>query len=131
MSAINWMEVFGWDKGNLEDLRFVGYAYLKQGKYDIAITLFKALIVLDPHNAYDLQTLGALFLEQGNHLLALSYLERSLKIEPNHPFALLNRSKALFGLGYKRQAMTAARSLEKTPDPRIADGAFSLILSHS
>ena len=131
MSDINWLDVLGWGSDELEDLRFVGYAYIKQGKYDIAITFFKALVVLSPGTAYDLQSLGALYLEKGNNLIALSYLERSLKAEPNHPIALLNRAKALFGLGYKRQAMTAARALEKDPDEKISNQASSLILAFS
>ena len=131
MSDVNWLEVLGWGADELEDLRFVGYAYVKQGKYDIAITFFQSLVVLKPDNAYDLQTLGAIYLEKGNNLMALSYLERSLKVEPNHPFALLNRATALFGLGYKRQAMTAARSLSTNPDTQIADQASSLILAFS
>ncbi len=131
MSDINWLEVLGWSSDELEDLRFVGFSYLKQGHYDIAITFFKSLVVLNPENAYDLQTLGALYLEKGNNLMALSYIERSLKVEPNHPLALLNRAKALFGLGYKRQAVTAARSLESNPEKKIADQASSLILAFS
>ncbi len=131
MSDVNWLEVLAWSADELEDLRFVGFAYLKQGKYDIATTFFKALVVLNPQNAYDLQTLGALYLEQGNNLMALSYLERSLKIEPGHSMTLLNRAKALFGLGYKRQGMSAARSLEKDLDPKIANQAASLILAYT
>lgn len=131
MSNVNWLEVLDWSLDELEDLRFVGYSYLKQGKYDIAITFFKALVILNPESAYDLRTLGALFLQQGNNLMALNYLERALKIEPNHDNTLINRAKALFGLGYRRQAMMQVHSLEKNPDPKIASEASSLILAYS
>jgi tetratricopeptide (TPR) repeat protein len=131
MSEIDWLDVLDWDKEELEDLRFVGYSYLKQGKYDISITFFKALVILNPNNAYDLRTLGALYLQKGNNLMALNYLEKALKLEPNHDETILNRIKALFGLGYKRQAMSQAQALEKNPNPEIANQASSLILANS
>jgi tetratricopeptide (TPR) repeat protein len=131
MSQANWLEVLGWESQQLEDLRFVGYAYVKQGKYDIATTFFEALIALAPDTPYDLQTLGALYLQQGNNLLALNYIEKALKIESGHLPTLLNRTKALFALGYKRQALVQARNLEKSADPRIAEQASALILAYS
>ena len=48
MGRINWRDKLGWDEDQLEDLRFAGYAYLRQGKYDIALAFFEALTVLDP-----------------------------------------------------------------------------------
>src|SRR5436190_1176214 len=105
MSRTNWLDVLGWGNEEIEDLRFVGYSYIKQGRYDIATTFFEALVVLSSKNPYDLQTLGALYLQKGNNLMALNYIEQALKIEPDHPPTLLNRTKALFALGYKRQAL--------------------------
>ena len=131
MSSINWLEVLGWGKDQVEDLRFVGYSYLRQGKYDLALTFFQALVVLNPISAYDLQTLGALYLQMGNNLMALNFLERALKVEPNHPSTLLNRVKALFALGYKRQAMVQAKSLETNTEPQIANQAAALILAYT
>lgn len=131
MSDINWLEVLDWGKDELEDLRFVGYSYLKQGKYDIALTFFEALAVLNPKNAYDLQTLGALYLQVGNNLMALNYIERSLKIDPNHLPTKLNRAKALFSLGYKRQGQREAEGLVKVEDPAISDGASALLLAYT
>lgn len=131
MSKVDWLEVLDWSADEMEDLRFVGYSYLNQGKYDIALTFFKALIILNPNSAYDLRTLGGLYLQTGNNLMALNYLERALKIEPNHEPSLLNRVKALFGLGYKRQAMIQARTLAKHKDPDIANEAEALILAYS
>ena len=58
MSQVDWLSILGWNKDELEDLRFVGYSYIKQGKYDIAITFFEALTILSPESVYDLQTLG-------------------------------------------------------------------------
>ena len=101
----DWMEVLGWGKEDLDDLRFVGYSYIRQGLYDIALQFFEALVVLNPSHAYDLQTLGALYLQKGNNLLALSWIERALKLDPHNLPTLLNRAKVLFALGYKKQAL--------------------------
>ena len=129
MSSVNWLELLGWEKEQLDDLRFVGYSYIRQGKYDIALSFFEALVVLAPESAYDLQTLGAIYLQTGNNLMALNYIERSLRIEPHHEPSLLNRTKALFALGYKRQGLAQAKALEKSNDQQIANHATALILS--
>lgn len=130
MSDVNWLEVLDWGKDELEDLRFVGYSYLKQGKYDIALTFFDALVVLEPDNPYDLQTLGALHLQLSNNLLALNFIERSLKFAPDHLPTRLNRAKALFALGYKRQATRESEELTKCDDLSIADQASALLLAY-
>jgi predicted Zn-dependent protease len=130
MSEINWLEVLDWSGEELEDLRFVGYSYLKQGKYDIALTFFEALAVLNPGNAYDLQTLGAIHLQQNNNLQALNYIERSLKLEPDHLPTKLNRAKALLALGYKRQGVREAEELSKSENSEIADQASALLMAY-
>lgn len=130
MSDINWLEILNWGKEELEDLRFVGYSYIKQGKYDIALSFFEALVTLEPKSPYELQTLGAIHLQQGNNLQALNYLDQALKITPNHLPSLLNRAKALIALGYKKQGLLQARELEKCEDRQIASFARSLILAH-
>lgn len=131
MSTINWLEILGWGSDELEDLRFVGYSYIKQGKYDIAVTFFEALVVLAPESAYDLQTLGGLYLQKNNNLMALNYIERAIALAPDHYPTLLNRTKALFALGYKNQAIAQARTLVKSPDVQIANHASALILAYT
>ena len=131
MSDVNWLEVLDWGGEELEDLRFVGYSYLKQGKYDIALTFFEALAVLNPGSSYDLQTLGALHLQQNNNLQALNYIERSLKIDPDHLPTKLNRAKALLALGYKRQGVREAEELSKSENPEIADQASALLMAYA
>lgn len=131
MSKLNWLEVLGWGKDQLEDLRFVGYSYIKQGKYDAALTFFEALVVLEPESVYDLQTLGALYLEKGNNMMALNYIEKALKLEPNHLPTLLNRTKALFALGYKKQGIDQAMVLQKSADTEVANKASALLLSYT
>lgn len=125
-----WLSILGWNHEDIEDLRFVGYAYLKQGKYDIAITFFEALLVLSPNSAYDLQTLGALYLQTNNNLMALNYLEKALKVDPKHLPTLLNRTKALFALGYKKQGLMQAKMLEKCGQENIALQAQALLMAH-
>ncbi|MCB1109070.1 MAG: type III secretion chaperone [Chlamydiia bacterium] len=131
MSQVNWLEILGWDENELDDLRFVGFSYIKQGKYDIALTFFEALVVLSKNAAYDLQTLGAIHLQLGDNLSALNYLEQAVKIVPDHQPTLLNRVKALFLLGYKRQAFQQGQWLQTHAEKEIADQATALIMAYS
>jgi tetratricopeptide (TPR) repeat protein len=131
MSSIEWSDILGWDNDAVEDLRFLGYSYLKQGKYEIARSVFEALIALSKQNPYDLQTLGGLYLEIGKNLLALNTIEEALKLQPNHPETLLNRAKALFALGYRRQALAQAGALLKDAHPQIASSASALLLAYT
>lgn len=130
MSDMNWLEMLGWDEEEIGDLRYVAYSYIKQGVYDIALTFFDALSVLTPPVPYDLQTIGALHLQLGNGLKALDYLDRALKMEPGHLPTQLNRSKALFMLGYKRQGLVQVLELERCPDQEIASQASALVLAY-
>jgi predicted Zn-dependent protease len=130
MSQVNWVEVLGWSSGELDDLRYVAYSYIKEGVYDVALTIFDALAVLTPPTAYDLQTIGALYLQTNEGLKALDFLDRSLKIDPNHLPSQLNRAKALFMLGYRKQGLTQALHLQTSQDKEIAEQASALILSY-
>ena len=127
---MDWLSVLGWSGEELEDLRFVGYSYIKQGKYDIALKFFEALVILSPQSSYDLQTLGALYLQIGNNLMALNYIEKALKIQPNHAPTLLNRAKVLFALGYKKQGLLQAQALENNLSDLIAGQAQALVLAY-
>jgi tetratricopeptide (TPR) repeat protein len=131
MSSVQWSDVLGWDNEAVEDLRYLGYAYLKQGKYEIARSFFEALITISGQNSYDLQTLGALYLEVGKNLQALNTIEQALKLDPHHPETLLNRAKALFALGYRRQALAQANALLKEPNPIIGNQASALLLAYT
>ena len=130
MSDVNWLNILGWNDSQLEDLRFVGYAYIKQGKYDIALKFFEALVVLNPKSEYDLQTLGALYLQIGNNLSALDFLERAIKVNKDHGPSLLNRAKALFLLGYKKQGIDQVKLLENHPTEEVANQAKALALAY-
>lgn len=130
MQTTNWLQILGWSSQELEDLRFVGYCYIKQGHYHTALTFFEALVVLAPHSLYDIQTLGALYLQVGNNLMALNYLEKAVKLDPTHGPSLLNRSKALLALGYTKQGLLQAKTLESHPENDIARQAAALALAY-
>lgn len=130
MGKIDWKKTLGWSEEHTEDLRYTGYAYLRQGKYDIALSFFEALNVLDD-SSYDAQTIGALYLETGQPEKALKYLEKALKLEADHAPTLLNMCKALFMLGKKEEALKLAAILKNEPEPLIANVAKALLLANS
>jgi tetratricopeptide (TPR) repeat protein len=130
MSKIKWCQKLGWNEEHLEDLRYAGYSYLRQGKYEIAASFFEALAVLDSESAYDSQTLGALYLQMGNPTKALKWLDRALKIETDHAPTLLNLCKALFMLGKKDQGLKLAHILKNEPSLTISNVAKALILAY-
>jgi len=128
---IAWKDLLGWDQEQIDDLRFVGYSYVKQGKYEIALRFFEALITINPLSTYDLQTLGGIHLELGNSLAALDTIEKALKLDASHGSTLLNRIKALFGLGHKREALAEAQKLLAFSDQKIVQEAEALLLAYS
>lgn len=125
------MEKLGWNEDQLEELRFTGYAYIRQGKYDIALDFFKALVVLDPENIYDAQTLGAIYVEQGEPEEAVKALENALKLEGDHTPTLINLCKSLFMAGRTDEGLKLAEILKKDKNPGIASHARALILAFS
>lgn len=130
MSTIDWLKVLGWSEEQLEDLRFAGYAYIRQGKYDIALPIFEALTVINPNDAYDAQTLGAILLQLDKPAKAAKALDRALKLEGDHAPTLLNFTKALFMLGKNEEGLKLAHILKNEPDVRIANAATALILAY-
>jgi tetratricopeptide (TPR) repeat protein len=130
MSKVQWVDLLGWTKEELNDLRFVGYSYIRQGQYEIAKKFFEGLCVLNPESAYDLQTLAAIHLELGDNLKALNYIDKSLAVDPNHAPTLLNKAKALILLGYQKQGLLQAAELKKNKDLKVASQAEALILAY-
>lgn len=130
MGNINWLKELGWNDEQTEDLRNAGYAYIRQGKYEIALPFYNALTVLDPDNAYDAQTLGALYLQLNNPAKALKAFDRALKIEADHAPTLLNVTKALFMLGKTGEGLKLAHILKTEKDPKISNMAKALILAY-
>lgn len=130
MGRVNWCEVLGWNDEQLEDLRYLAYAYIRQGKYDIAIPFFEGLATLDPNSSYDAQTLGALYLQVNEPAKALKYFDRALMLEADHAPTLLNLTKALLMLGKKEEALKLANILKNEPDPAVANVAKALLLAY-
>ena len=131
MSKINWRSQLGWSEEQLDDLRYTGYAYIRQGKYQIALTFFEALHLLNPTNAYDIQILGALYLELKDYPKALRYFDRALQIDKDHVPTLINLSKALISIGKKEEALKLAYRLKNDPNTAVANIAKALILAHA
>ncbi|MBB64928.1 MAG: type III secretion chaperone [Waddliaceae bacterium] len=131
MANKNWSDILGWGEDQVEDLRFTGYAYLRQGKYEIALNFFQALVVLDPLSAYDRQTLGGIYLEMNEIEKAIRELESSLKLEPDHGPTLLNLCKCLLQKGKVKEGLKYARKLRKNEDRYIANMAKALLLAYS
>lgn len=130
MSRINWLEPLGWDDEQLEDLRFTGYAYIRQGKYDIAQPIFETLSILNPESAYDTQTLGAIHLQLGEAEKALKCFDKALKLETDHGPTLLNLVKALFMLNRQDEALKLAYMLKNEENPAVSNVAKALILAY-
>lgn len=131
MGKINWRDKINWTDENSEELRLAAYAYIRQGKYEVAIDFFEALEVLEPESAYDAQTLGALFIQLGNPTKALKCFDRALKLDADHSTTLLNLAKAFFMLGKKEEGLKLASILRNEPDPSISNVAKALIMAYS
>ena len=130
MAKIDWRKRLGWGDDELEDIRNTGYAYISQGKYDVAVPLFGILCVLDPNSAYDAQTLGALHLQLGNADEAVRYLDHALKLDADHAPTLLNLCKARFLQGKREEGLKLAKILAEEEGP-VSDVAEALLLAYS
>ncbi|MEN9653946.1 MAG: hypothetical protein RL235_58 [Chlamydiota bacterium] len=129
LSQIDWSKTLRIKTDEIDDLRYIAYTYIQQGRYDVALNVFDALWVLTTPNAYDLQTLGALHLELGHNQKALELLDLALNQEPGHVLTQLNRAKALFSLGKQEQGLIQAGGLVASGDPAVASQASALILA--
>lgn len=132
MGTINWIEKLGWSDEHIEDLRYTGYSYIRQGKYDIALPFFEALEVLDPSSVYDAQMLGALYLQINQPQKAMKCFDRALKLETtDHGPTLLNLAKTFFSMGRKEEGLKLVHILKNESNPAIANIAKALLLAYS
>lgn len=131
MSNINWLEKLGWTEEHIEDLKYTGYSYIRQGKYEIALAFFKALIVLEPTDAYNFQMMGAIYMQTNQPEEAIMYLQKALKLPGNHGSTLLNLAKAFFTLGNTTEGLKIANILKNDKDPTISNIAKALIMAHT
>lgn len=130
MARINWRESLGWNEEQIEELRYMGFAYIRQGKYDLALPFFEALTVVDPDSAYDAQTLGALYLQLNQPNKALACFDKALKLEADHSPTLLNLAKAFFMIGKKEEGLRLANILKDDPTVMISNSAKALLLAY-
>lgn len=131
MSKIDWLKKLNWDEEHVEDLKYTGYSYIRQGKYDIAMAFFSALIILEPSDPYNLQSMGAIYMQLNQPAEAMKYLERALKLEGKHGPTLLNLAKAFFMLGNKEEGLRIAHLLKKDKDSSLSNIAKALIMAYS
>jgi len=75
--------------------------------------------------------LGAIYLQMGKGLEALQYIDKALSLEPNHFPSLLNRGKALFILGYRKQGIEQMKQLLTCSDKNISSEAEALMITYS
>jgi len=130
MSKIDWRKKLGWGEDQIEDIRYAAYAYIRQGKYDIALPLLEALVIVEPESAYNAQTLGAVYLQLGKASDAIKALDKALKLETDHAPTLLNLTKALFMLGRHAEGLKLAHILRNEKDMQIANAAKALIMAY-
>lgn len=130
MEKIHWAKLLGWEEEQLEDLRHAAFSYIRQGKYDIAIHFFAALVVINPKSAYDAQTLGALYLQVGDADQACRYLDHALKLDGDHAATLLNLCKARFLQGKTDEGLKLAAMLTEE-ESSISNVAKALQLAYS
>lgn len=128
---ISWSSLLEWDDDTLHELRCIGYAYLKQGKYETAKIFFEGLLALGSTEVYDKQTLGAIHLQKGNGKKALEYLEEALEIDPSHEATCLNHLKALFMCGQNARGIALSKQLTKTAHASVANQASALLMAYS
>jgi len=127
---MDWQNYLELSDESLDDLRSVGYLYAKQGCFDIALDFFSALLILNPGNTYDESMVGALYLEKGKYLEALEHLDSVLKVEPKNYLVLLNKTKTLFSLGYRTEALAIAKMLSNCPSKKLSSQANALLESY-
>lgn len=126
---MDWLTYLGWSKSTLSEIRAVGYAYICEGKYDIALDFFRAANILSNQDVYDVEMLGAIHLEMGKNMEALQLFEEALRKNPSNLNTQLNRAKALFVLGYTKQAISQTKTLLLSDQKDISSKAQSLLLS--
>ncbi|WP_108624336.1 tetratricopeptide repeat protein [Candidatus Similichlamydia epinepheli] len=128
-----WRDLLGFSEEQVQDLRFTGYFYIRQGKYEIARSFFEALVIFQSQeltskqDVYDFKTLGALYLELGKYRRALRYLDRALKFDPEDWTTRLNRLYCLFSINRIQEGLKDAEEVRKSNFPEIAGAAAALM----
>ncbi|MEC8306917.1 MAG: tetratricopeptide repeat protein, partial [Chlamydiota bacterium] len=95
----------------LQQIRCLGYNYVRQGLYKEAKLLFRLLVTIDPNSEYDQKTLGAIYLAIGAHIEALHHLKIAYGITTNDPLLSLNLAQSMIALGMNQQAKAILNTL--------------------
>lgn len=131
MARRNWKTTLGWTDAHMQEIRLTGFSYVRQGKYEIALPFFEALVAVDPTSAYDCQMLGAIYVQTGEAQKAIRILNRALQNEADHSPTLLNLAKAFFMAGRIDEGLRLSKLLSNDPDPYISGNASALIMCYS
>ena len=131
MARRDWLKTLGWTIDHVEAVRHTAFSYVRQGKYDIAIPFFEALVAIDPNSVYDCQMLGALYVQTGKPEKAIHYLDKALQSDADHGPTLLNLSKAFFMAGRIADGIRLAKLLREDKDPYISGNASALLMCYS
>jgi tetratricopeptide (TPR) repeat protein len=126
-----WRDVLGWGDIQLNELRFIGYIYLKEGQFEMARRFFEGLVLVEPDSAYDWRTLGAVYILLNNFPKAIEVLTKALQMEPGHAGAQLNLAKAYLYNGEREKGLEDVKKLTGNPDVPIANDAEALLLAYS
>lgn len=130
MSRVDWCAKLGWGEEQLRGLSCTGWSYLRQGQFETAQTLYRALAALDAKNPYYFEVLGALALQMGDYQKAVEWLNHALFLDPLHQPSQINKAKALLLLGYRQEGLEVARPLMQSPVQLIADRATALVMAY-
>lgn len=131
MGKINWLDKLRWNEEHIEDLRYTGYSYVRQGKYEIALPFFEALMILDPTEAYDSQTVAAILMQLDRPKDAMKYFDKALSIDSKHGPTLINLAKAFFMLGKKEEGLRVVNNLKTHADSMVSNMAKALMMAYS
>jgi tetratricopeptide (TPR) repeat protein len=125
------MKTLGWTEDHMDAVRHTAFSYIRQGKYDIAIPFFEALVVLDPNSVYDFQMLGALYVQTDQPEKAIKYLDKALQYDADHGPTLLNLTKAFFMARRIDDGIRLAKLLQNDKDSYISGNASALLMCYS
>ena len=112
----------------IQEIRCLGYNYIRQGLYKEAKLLFRLLITIDPNSEYDQKTLGAIYLAIGSPIEALHHLKIAYAINTDDPRLSLNLAQSMLALGMNQQAKTILNILYSMRG-ECADQAEALLFS--
>lgn len=97
------------DSRTQDFLALLAYAYLRNGKAAKAVAVLEGLLVLRPGDAWARRSLAFAYLQSADYNRALALAVPSDPAAAPDPQLDLVRSRALFGLGRRKEAAELAR----------------------